>query len=75
MSAHCRSCQAPILWYPTESGKSTPLDEKPVLGGNITLVEIDQQTVAKVVRGEPDRLGYVSHFKSCPDAGKYRKKR
>jgi hypothetical protein len=66
--ANCKSCQAPIIWVKTSSGKNMPVDEKPesrfILDG----------------RGEGNTpyatmiKAYVSHFATCPNADKHRKK-
>jgi hypothetical protein len=59
----CRKCGAPIYWATTTTGKSTPLDARPVLGfrpveGRPGVVE-----PAKVLQ---------SHFATCPDADQHR---
>ena len=60
--ATCRSCGAEIVWLQTNSGKRIP---------------VDAETCPD---GEAERLyqpehGHVSHFATCPQAGKWRKPR
>jgi hypothetical protein len=53
-----------------------PLDEKPIVGGNIML-STDRKTILTILKTRhtenPDPL-YVSHFATCPNAAKHRKK-
>jgi hypothetical protein len=74
---NCRSCNAPVLWVRTTSGALMPLDAEPVENGNIALID----GVAHTRRGDlfeemlPDGPRYQSHFASCPNAAKHRKKK
>lgn len=88
MSA-CRSCDAPIAWAITETGKRMPVDAEPVVGGSILLRHrvVGEPPEAHVTsseeravlakqsesRGETLRL-FVSHFSTCPNAGAHRKR-
>lgn len=74
----CRSCGAWILWTRTAMGKDMPIDAVPVPDGNIILTPAGIAIYDK----KPDQVGlpgiddsprYVSHFVTCPDAGKWRK--
>jgi hypothetical protein len=58
----CRSCQADVLFVPTKDGKQMPLDAP---GEQRLVIE---EGVAVV------RLTYVSHFATCPEAEKWRKR-
>lgn len=79
--AICKGCGAEIFWIKTRYGKSMPVDEKPVpyfKGDNAKIVTDD----GDVVRGNLDGpeedfigFGYISHFATCPKAGKFRRKR
>lgn len=69
--ATCKSCDAPIIWVQTASGKLMPLDAKPerrfVLG-------------AAAGHGDGTRTAqsaetYTSHFATCPQADQHRKAR
>jgi hypothetical protein len=72
--AACRSCEAPITWVVTASGKRMPLDEAPAATGNMVIVD----GVARFVSAEDLRLirpTYTSHFATCPDAATHRRPR
>lgn len=55
----CRSCRARIIWFKTAAGKNMPVDAD--------TVEPDDE--------ELDLERHVSHFSTCPQAGKWRKPR
>jgi hypothetical protein len=77
--AHCRSCEALIVWTLTEKGKRMPVDAEPVAGGNLRL---DHERPVHSFVVEPSLLDeldttddgkrYVSHFSTCPDAATWR---
>lgn len=77
----CRGCGAEILWIQTPGGKSMPCDpeqvtywEKSDAAGKI--VTPNGQVISCVFGGDPAKaigIGYVSHFSTCPDAGKFRR--
>lgn len=54
----CRSCRAPLVFLKTETGKLIPVDKK-------TVDAADEYF---------DRDRHVSHFATCPDAKRWRKK-
>ena len=58
----CKSCNAHVLWVTTDSGKKMPLDFEPE-----RRFVIDSATM--VAR---QRNTYVSHFATCPHAGRWR---
>lgn len=62
MSDTCRSCQAPIIWCTSASGRPMPLDAKPE-----KRVVVDDHQVGRVVDA------YVSHFSTCEFAAQHRK--
>lgn len=72
----CRACGAPIRWVIGASGKRNPVDMEPVPDGNIA---IDEDGVARYdSRRSPLPEGmprYVSHFVTCPEAGRFRRER
>lgn len=55
----CRSCEAPIVWLKTATGKAMPVDASSVQPGDTLFV--------------PGL--HVSHFATCPDAKEHRKPR
>jgi hypothetical protein len=78
----CRSCNAPILWSETTTGRRMPLDYTPTTDGNIilglrkhlpplALVQTQQSLERLRHRGE---LLYTSHFVTCPQSERWRKK-
>ena len=79
----CRGCGAEILWVKTAGGKSMPCDpgltpywEQPRAAGKV--VTPNGEVISCVFEGEPAKttgLGYVSHFSTCPEADKFRRKK
>jgi hypothetical protein len=55
----CRSCNAKIIWFITERGNNMPVDADTVEADDIEL----------------DLERHKSHFATCPNADKHRKKR
>lgn len=55
----CRSCGAAVVWFKTDAGKNMPVDAATVLPEDLVL-ELPR---------------HVSHFATCPDADKFRRKR
>lgn len=56
--AHCRSCNAEIVWLKTSKDKPMPVDKATVKEGDTHY----------------DSTRHVSHFATCKDANKWRKK-
>ena len=84
MTTHCRSCGAPIIWARTLNGKAMPLDAEPSSAGNITLHDTGdpQAPQARVLAGadlfdarSAETTLYLSHYASCPDSEKWRRRR
>ena len=73
-----------MLWALTEKGRRIPLDRNPVPDGNIEIGEPDDvgQIHARVVSGQ-DKLSpglfpatrYKSHFSTCPNAKRHRRRK
>jgi hypothetical protein len=55
----CRSCNARIVWFTTESGRNMPVDAD--------TVEADDD--------ELDLSRHISHFATCPNANQHRRRR
>lgn len=82
---HCRSCNAEIVWAITEKGKHMPVDKDPSRKGNIMLVwrTNDEKPLAiylneaqiDAFKGslQAHRM-HLSHFSTCKDADKWRKR-
>lgn len=79
----CRGCGAPIVWIRTAAGKSMPCDAEPalykaregaagkIITGNGTVLSAD---IGGLAAFEPDGVGHVSHFATCPAAEQFRRK-
>jgi hypothetical protein len=75
----CRSCSRPIVWASHERTlNAMPVDVEPTGDGNLALTLTDRGTLTcRVVKPE---LAYgrtdlhKSHFASCPNAGKHRRR-
>ncbi len=75
MPDSCKSCGKPIFWAIFEkTDKKTPLDWQPVEFGNLVFVA---PGIVRVVRDSEvvTTRRYVSHFATCPNAGKHRRAR
>ena len=78
----CRGCGAPIVFVKTVAGKSMPCNPGRVpfwikkngsgkvvtLGGEVLSCEFDGP------RSTVSGFGFVSHFSTCPNAGRFRRK-
>lgn len=79
----CRSCGAAIRWaVSANTGGRIPLDPQPVEGGNLGVVEWAEhprpQRDTPVVAVDPvaalTGYRYVTHFATCPNADRHRRK-
>lgn len=71
----CTSCGAEIEWGVTAKARRIPLDPGTVRRGNVAIVGTfsnGTHAVDVVPPGEGDR---VSHFATCPDANKHRRRK
>jgi hypothetical protein len=72
----CRSCGQNILWFTLASGKKHPVDPESVNAKECddgARLVTEEGEVLTVEAGD-DFWGHVSHFSTCPDADKWRKK-
>lgn len=76
--ARCKSCNAPIHWVLTSTGKRMPLDVAKAEDGkgNLQATHFDyaigMPTVVQVVKaGEGD---WISHFATCPNSKQHRRR-
>jgi len=74
----CKSCQAPIIWCRTATGKKMPVDAAPSQEGNLSLVDGDGPlpTAIPVSRSGDRTPGtplYTSHFANCKTAVQHRR--
>ncbi len=71
--ATCRTCGAEIAWVFSESGVRMPVDPGERPDGNLVIEpDLTGRKVARVVA--PGKGTHVSHFTTCPDASKHRKR-
>jgi hypothetical protein len=71
----CRSCYARVWWCRNPDGTDQILDYEPVPNGNIRF--IDMGKIEYATKAKPIPLGiarYRSHFATCPNREKHRKK-
>lgn len=80
----CRSCGAEIIWIKMKAtGKAMPCDAKKISYSEnmhpgagkpaVTLVTEHGTVVRTVFDPAGDKIGYTSHFATCPNAGYHRK--
>ena len=73
----CKSCGAEILWIKMKSGKAMPVDPEPY---RFCKVGEDPDTFVtkegETVKGIPGVImtGYISHFATCPNADRHRRR-
>lgn len=74
----CKSCGADILWIKMVSGTSMPVDAEPVMyteGTKDVIVTPDGNVTRGNITKYGESKGYVSHFATCPNAGRHRSNR
>jgi hypothetical protein len=79
----CRTCKAPVIWSQTAKKREPmPVDAEPVADGNVVLEKRwdkkQKEFYTAAVTYEPlihaGQARYRSHFATCPDAAKWRKR-
>ena len=80
--SRCKSCGAEIIWIKMKSGKAMPVDaeqvtywEKPRAAGKV--ITPNGEIVSCEFEGDLQKatgIGYISHFSTCPNAGKHRRR-
>lgn len=78
----CRECGCRILWIKTKAGKNMPCD--PIMlnyrkenGGKEKIVTQDGEVVSGITgvsTEEADGIGYISHFATCSQPKRFRKR-
>ena len=79
--SRCRSCGAEIIWIKMMSGKAMPVNAQPVQywekrGAAGKVVTPEGEVVSCEFTGDErtdPKMGYISHFSTCPNANKHRK--
>lgn len=77
--SRCKSCGAEIIWIKTAAGKSMPCDAKKIsfrvdLQGDLVLLCPNGRVARGVFDPGSDKIGYTSHFATCPNATRHRQK-
>lgn len=72
--ANCKSCGEPVAWVTMQSGKKMPLDPLPQEDGNIEIVGATGRVVPRSEAERREGMLYRSHYASCPDASKHRRR-
>lgn len=83
---NCRTetCQAPIIWARTRTGKMMPVDAETSADGNVRLYErqgvvrahvLTNDELANYVLTPPEMVLRTSHFVTCSRAADWRSKR
>jgi hypothetical protein len=81
-TGQCRSCRAPIIWLTIRPlGRRMPIDTEPAPDGNIIAdltqavgVVIPNAALPQMRADTPDEPFYRSHFATCPDANRWRRR-
>lgn len=74
--AKCRSCNADILWCVTESGKKMPLDTQSCSDGTVAILPDDTYKVLSAVELLTwEGPKFKSHFATCPNHARHRRKK
>lgn len=80
----CRGCGRSIDWISTTAGRNMPVDPEPVFvveGGRKDCFVTDEGEVitGRIARPEEESralpVAFVPHWKTCPNAGDFRRKR
>ena len=78
----CRSCGAEIIWIKTAGRKAMPCNPEQVAywqekKGSEKIVTPNGEVVSAELSGIPGKqtgIGYISHFATCPNADKHRRR-
>lgn len=66
------SCQAPIFFARTSSGSVMPFDAEPVDDGGWVIIE---NLALPVGVPSEDRMRYKTHYATCTNPGRFRRRR
>ncbi len=65
-TSKCRSCGAYIIWLKTSTGKNIPVDAD-------SLDDVEIEGGEKPIFDA--KAGHISHFATCPNADKHRRRK
>ena len=80
----CASCGQMIIWIKTQAGKNMPCNTEIVTyrkqkGGKEKIVtpngEVYSGKIVDARTMDATGIGYISHFATCPNASKHRKRK
>ena len=76
--SRCKSCGKEIIWIKTTNGRNMPCDAGGYLyredpNGDMSLVTRQGKVVRAVRDPQSDRIGYTSHFATCPESNRWRR--
>ena len=82
-TSFCRACGAEIGFIKTVAGKTIPVNPEEVAyeqkaGGSLKIVTPNGEVLSAERPADPQKatgIGYISHFATCPEADKFRKRR
>jgi len=82
-TSFCRACGAEIGFIKTLAGKTMPVNPEEVAyeqkaGGSLKIVTPNGEVLSAERPADPQKatgIGYISHFATCPEADKFRKRR
>lgn len=82
--AKCKACGADIVFIPTKAGRVMPCDAQRIPyrdawgkradGGTLKLITEDGMLTYGTLDFESDKIGYQSHFATCPAADQFRRR-
>lgn len=80
----CRSCGQQVIWIKTAAGKNMPCNPEMITykikqGGREKIITPNGEVHSAEIVGsekldEATGIGYISHFATCPNGGRHRKK-
>lgn len=79
--ARCKGCGAEIGWIRTPAGKAMPVDPEPVYvavddGSDVFVTDVGEVIHGRAVPANDGsaEVAFVSHWATCPEAGRFRRK-
>lgn len=81
--AKCKGCGAEIIWIKTQTGKKMPCNPDMVMywekkNGKGKIITPNGEVLSCVFEGETEKAtgyGYTTHWNTCPEAKRFRKKK
>lgn len=79
----CKSCGQRVIWIRTTAGKNMPCNPEMITykikqGGKEKIVtpngEVHSAEIVESGTSDATGIGYISHFATCPNANRHRKK-